>query len=440
MHYEKNRYKMNPILKTILWVLAGYAVFSILCFLLKWGIEEFVFWWRCRKVRKAKEDGTWEEPKEWSPTHEMRHSGMQLFHLPFTPNPHEVIFYENAPDEAANHFVRNNKKLIQHKLAEKGFSFVYLPDMRIDVEDLLKSLEYCTPSGVDEATKQSVMAMKQEGLPNDYLLQFMVKPKNRSRIHTGFAWYNHCKSPYGVPTYIFDSIEFNGDQALAEPEAVLDEICEELGNNYSWSGGINCVHKPSGADECFNGDCMQLLEEVRKKLDELRLRGISEAVIAQYVKPKVELSRLHITSDLRLFLTDYQNREVVMQPINKAVFLLFLRHEEGINFKTLSDYGRELDIIYQAVKAKHNDIDRRMANLPGKAIANKGIENLMNPLSNAINEKCTRIKEAFLLLMHESTAEHYYVTGKWGENKCITLPRELVIWGDAEVGKEVVDE
>lgn len=431
---------MNPILKTILWILAGYAVFTVLCFLLKWGVDELSFWWGYRKMRKAKENGTWEGPKEWNPTHEMRHSGMQLFHLPFTPNPHEVIFFENAPDEAANRFVRQNKELIQRKLAEKGFSFVYLPDMQLDVEDLLKTVEYCTPDGLDEATRQEVLTMAQEGLPNDYLLQFMVKPKNRGMIHTGFAWYNHCKSPYGVPTYIFDSIEFNGEQALAEPEAVLDEICEELGNNYGWTGGINCTKKLTGADECFNYDCMQLLEEVRKKLDELRLRGISEAVIAQYVKPKVQLSRLRITNDLRLFLTDYQDREVVMQPINKAVFLLFLRHEEGINFKALSDYGRELDIIYQAVKAKRNDIDRRMTNMPGMTMANKGIENLTNPLSNAINEKCTRIKEAFLLLMHESVAEHYYVTGKWGENKCITLPRELVIWESGEAGKEVADE
>lgn len=431
---------MNPILKTILWALAGYAVFSVFCFLLKWGMEELSFWWRDRKVRKAKENGTWEGPKEWNPTHEMRHSGMQLFHLPFTPNPHEVIFFENAPDEAANRFVQQNKELILRKLAEKGFSFVYLPDMRIDVDDLLKTVEYSTPEGVDEATRQKVLAMEQEGLPNDYLLQFMVKPKNRGKIHTGFAWYNHSKSPFGVPTYIFDSIEFNGGQALSEPEAVLDEICEELGNNYGWTGGINCTKKLSGADECFNFDCMQLLDEVRQKLDELRLRGISEAVIAQYVKPKVQLSRLRITNDLRLFLADYQNREVVMQPINKAVFLLFLRHEEGINFKALSDYGYELDIIYQAVKAKHNDIDRRMANRTGKSVTNKGIENLMNPLSNAINEKCTRIKEAFLLLMHESTAEYYYVTGKWGENKCITLPRDLVIWNSPEVGKEVEDE
>ena len=48
-----------------------------------------------------------------------------------------------------------------------------------------------------------------------------------------------------------------------------------------------------------------------------------------------------ITTDLRVILTDYGNMEIKMEPINKAVFLLFLRHPEGIVFKYLPDYRNE---------------------------------------------------------------------------------------------------
>lgn len=62
------------------------------------------------------------------------------------------------------------------------------------------------------------------------------------------------------------------------------------------------------------------------------------------------------------------------------------------------------------------------------------------PLDNAINEKCSRIKRAFLGMMDEYTASYYMISSHvqrhiagsshvWYERlKVITLPRELIIW------------
>ena len=47
---------------------------------------------------------------------------------------------------------------------------------------------------------------------------------------------------------------------------------------------------------------------------------------------KAKLSRLVITEDYRFILADYQ-KEVELQPVHKAVYLLFLAHPEGIEFK-----------------------------------------------------------------------------------------------------------
>jgi len=51
-----------------------------------------------------------------------------------------------------------------------------------------------------------------------------------------------------------------------------------------------------------------------------------------------------------------------------------------------------------------------------------------NPLLNSINEKCSRVKAAFLAEVDASLADQYYITGKGGEPKKVTLPRQLVIW------------
>lgn len=142
---------------------------------------------------------------------------------------------------------------------------------------------------------------------------------------------------------------------------------------------------------------------------------------------KAKLSRLVITEDYRFVLADYQ-KEVELQPVHKAVYLLFLAHPEGIEFKRLADYREELTKYYTAT-AKGLDRDKIV----------EGVDHLVNPLDNAINEKCSRIKKTFLDMMDEYTASYYIISSHtqkhfegsnriWYERlKIITLPRELVV-------------
>jgi hypothetical protein len=141
---------------------------------------------------------------------------------------------------------------------------------------------------------------------------------------------------------------------------------------------------------------------------------------------KGKLSRLVITRDYRFILADYNNKEVELQPVHKAVYLLFLAHPEGIEFKRLGDYREELTNYYMQT-AKMMDKEKII----------EGVDHLVNPLDNAINEKCSRIKKTFLEMMDEYTASYYFISSHtqkhiagriWYERlKVITLPRELVI-------------
>lgn len=133
-------------------------------------------------------------------------------------------------------------------------------------------------------------------------------------------------------------------------------------------------------------------------------------------KNVVKMSRLTITKDCAILLTDYQ-KEVKMEPIVKAVYLLFLKHPEGIVFKYLSDYRKELADIYQKIKP---------FGLTERAI--RSIEDVTNPLLNSINEKCSRVKAAFQSEVVPTLLEQYIIMGKSGETKKIALPRDLVTW------------
>ncbi len=161
----------------------------------------------------------------------------------------------------------------------------------------------------------------------------------------------------------------------------------------------------------------ELMEEVRQRIAKLRQRGIAEYLLEQLIRPDDRLSRLVITKDYRILLPDYHDMEIKMEPLVKAVYLLFLNHQEEILFKRLPDYKGELTEINERLKP--NGLTER---------ARHSIEDVTNPLLNSINEKCARIRGAFVGQFDDYMARHYYIDGLRGQAKRISLPRNLVVW------------
>jgi len=130
----------------------------------------------------------------------------------------------------------------------------------------------------------------------------------------------------------------------------------------------------------------------------------------------IKISRLTIAKDCTILLSDYQ-KEVKMEPIVKAIYLLYLKHPEGIAFKCLPDYRKELANIYQKIKP---------FGLTERAI--RSIEDVTNPLLNSINEKCSRVRAAFQSEVDPTLLEQYIITGKSGEVKKVMLSRDMIVW------------
>lgn len=184
-------------------------------------------------------------------------------------------------------------------------------------------------------------------------------------------------------------------------------------------------------DEIANELSSLVKELVDVGRKDLLLRAIGVPLLEELriEAAKARLSRLLITKDYRFLLIDYDNKEVVMNPVHKAVYLLFLHHPEGIEFKKLCDYRDELQGYYLAT-----------ARLMDKQTISDSIDMLVDPLNNSINEKCSRIKSIFLSMMDQYTANFYIVSSHtqkhivgssriWYERlKVITLPRDLVVW------------
>ena len=162
--------------------------------------------------------------------------------------------------------------------------------------------------------------------------------------------------------------------------------------------------------------CSILIKEMQEKVQMLKAYGMTEEEIISQLFCTQPLPKLMISRNYRIFLGD-ERKEVHLEPLVKSVYLLFLKHPEGINFKDLSDYREELTKIYDKV---------RPGGLTDRAI--QSIEDVTNPLLNSINEKCTRIRKVFASMLDRSIAEQYYIKGERGRAKKISLPRDMLIW------------
>ncbi len=205
-----------------------------------------------------------------------------------------------------------------------------------------------------------------------------------------------------------------------------EESDEEPESGIMFSLDVNEVsldYKPefkrnATADYSFGKEAYRLADEIRIRIQQLKETGslsLIGDIIEEIQGATKKLSPVFITNDYRIFLKDYGMKEVEIAPLPKSLYILFLRHPEGILFKRLADYHDELLSIYRNVTT-HEDIDRAKAS----------IRAMTNPLDNSINEKCSRIRSAFLEVIADDLAKNYYVTGKRGEPKKIILDRSLV--------------
>ena len=106
-----------------------------------------------------------------------------------------------------------------------------------------------------------------------------------------------------------------------------------------------------------------------------------------------------------------------MYPLAKIVFLLFINHPEGILFKNMIDYRKELEDLYMKVT--------------GRVITPK-IKNSLNDITdascNSIAQKVARIRSSFKAYLPEPIADYYSIKGENAEPKFIAINRELVVW------------
>lgn len=374
------------------------------------------------RMRKAKHHTQTESIKSIHPI-EQRGTNQKFIlfdhNLPFTPDVHDVIYVENEYDPAINGYIQEHYEEIQQQFLSKKATFIYLPKL-------------CGQEVSKEALHYMFPFLRQESsFMNGDLTIEMLKKHILSGSIEGPALIHFVQMEAENPSnyyYTYRSLVADSSVPLSEQ---FERYLKHLTFSYRGESGnaFNALSKPKNeddvADHYFNDGSDNLLLadksiddltiEIQQRIIELRKRGVQLHLLNELVEEQPTLSRLVITKDFRFFLPDYNNMEITMSPLPKAVYLLFLKHPEGISFKQLRYYYTELLDIY-----------KQISNRVIESNIESSIRDLTDPTKNSINEKCARIREAFLKQFDSVYAQHYYITGKRSEPKRITLPRELV--------------
>lgn len=112
-----------------------------------------------------------------------------------------------------------------------------------------------------------------------------------------------------------------------------------------------------------------------------------------------------IDTECRLFFPMYSDKEVKMSYLPKTVYIFFLLHHTGVEFKNLDHYLKELYQIYQIVSEEKNIEARKIK---------RSLENLVSPRSNRIYEICSVVRRTLSEILPRELVTQYAITGKWG--------------------------
>ena len=172
------------------------------------------------------------------------------------------------------------------------------------------------------------------------------------------------------------------------------------------------------ADIC--PECMNLLKQTLPLSNIIHALGILESLrkkmlYSQNFMQLSPLSKLIIDKNKEIYLPDFENTQIKLNPLEKTLYMLYLFHPKGIEISSLCDYKTEMYEIYSRISTRGDIFEMRSK-----------IERMADVTSNSASEKISKIKEKFVAAIGSELAQNYYIKGANSEVKKIDIDRKLV--------------
>lgn len=460
----------TAILHTLLLPILLPVAFAVLVYVgIEICVEKIKEWkkngWKRSKIDVEKEE--WSEPRPKLLSHTITTCSHEL---PVLFDRHYVVYVETEYNQPLNSFICNNMEYIRKGFLERNYHFVYIPELKnLSDEDLACAFPLDTASMTDEI-RNNIRNITTEQFTHMFLsligMDFSGSKAGLMSLHRYRGDIGHripdidCSESHFVYVDLQNCCPDNIKEAFEEyfkfyaTELRPGVFCVRPREEYpldDWQEGEFDGHQNDIPDYLFYYDQQKMLgiaEEIRQRVEILRQGGYIELLLhtlgADLVKQindsrktATPLMHLNISDNLRIFIPELDNREMKMPALARALYVFYLRHEEGVEFKFLSEFTEELFSLYRLASNRLDDTRLRAT-----------VDSLVNPTENKINECVSRIKTAFLSVMDEYAARNYCLQMRSKEfrreapeegkvklfkdmAKYISLPRHLVSYPDA---------
>lgn len=376
--------------------------------------------------------------------------------LPFQPSRNQVFYIENGYDADVNNFIQSNYFDLKSVFANNGMDFYYLPYL-LREHDIEAKVRYYAPY-----LSSALLTTK---VQSNALVPYLSDDDTRKNLQPSLVFEGNQKGGNGEVMFLqvpLSDIDFSQSKSVDDlvqwveqmrdayhREIVHERVCYYQSEDFHAPHCCSQVAASSSKKRFLEGlfnrfnkklempeddvdlqkteeeyaeeqslmETEKVLRELRLTVQKLRLEGVSLMAIHEFIDKQEPLSRMTITPDYRIFLPDYNNIEIEMAALPKAIYFLFLRYPNGIIYKHMQDHYNELLNIYRQLRP-HTD----------EARINLTITKVVNPVGNALNENIARIRKAFIEKFDEHLANHYIITGERGLQYAIPLDRELITW------------
>lgn len=409
--------------------------------------------------------------------------GIALNNLPFNPDAKQVIYVESNFDEKVNAFIKDNYDALLAEFNIHGLDFVYLP-LYFNADDIETKVRYYAPYLVSQIKEQ-------DKLRSSFLLDFMVRPENRTKIPPSllFApkqeqseWVfqglslddmlggklcvieiakrvsetiilshatpsDDCLYREGEKSDDDDGIRF---RKVSRDDDEREEKCRKarktsLGSNLF----SNFIKKCFGSESEVNpsvDEAENVCEEERilfsKVMDETKetfLKG--EREIEEILKNiQTNVGKLRLMGVALGAIHEFIDEQEPLSPLVITEDLrIFLPLYNNIEIE-LSSQRKALfflflnhpeGIVLQRLDEYHNELVNYYKQT-NKGVLTPKMEESIKKLeeygNNQVNVLITRIREAFCLKFDERLARNYFISGERGEPYRIPLDRDLLEW------------
>ncbi len=210
---------------------------------------------------------------------------------------------------------------------------------------------------------------------------------------------------------VFTNYEDLGAHWHHEAKGCMLDFCQEK---------AQVTFKMRTGDIC--PDCLKLfssrgvpsmvMEQVFRIIDGIRLQMIykNRFVINREVPAMLIEGR-----QKNILFPDMGNLMVRLNPLEKTIYLFFLSQSKGVQISHLSDFRNEILSIYSSIS--NSDSPQTQLNR---------INDLVNPLSNSVSEKISRIKRKFVDALGDDIAANFIISGENAAPRRISADRSLV--------------